>query len=140
MLDISLSLIVLTAVVFFVLLFLLNSWLYTPLLRFMQEREETIRKDLEMAENTESDAQAILDEARRVVEEAKAKAAAKKKEAVESAKSEAAKLIEKKKAELEKRYQEFREELAKEEKSIRSALISQMPLFKEALKAKFNKL
>jgi len=140
MLDISLPLIVLTAIIFFVLLVLLNKWLYQPLLSFMEERERTIERDLEAASQNESGAQEILAEAKQIVDEAKHKAAAKKKEAIDAAKAEAAKLVEQKKAELEKRYEKFLEQLKKEEESIRSTLISQTPLFKEALKAKFNKL
>jgi len=140
MLDISFGLILLTAVVFLVLVFLLNSWLYRPLLGFMQEREESIARDLENANANESGAQEILAEAKAIVESAKAEANAQKKEAVEAAKAEVAKLLEAKRAELEKRYEAFLQELAKEEESIKSALISQTPLFKEALKAKFNKL
>jgi F-type H+-transporting ATPase subunit b len=140
MLDISLALIVLTAIVFFALLFFLDKWLYKPLLGFMEERERTIKKDLEAAAKNESGAKEILAEAKRIVEEARHEAAARKKEAVDAAKAEAAKLIEQKKAELERRYEEFLAQLKNEEESIRSTLISQTPLFKEALKAKFNKL
>ncbi len=140
MLDISLLLIVLTAVVFFVLLFLLNKWLYNPLLTFMEERDISIRRDLENAIANESGAKEILKEAETIVSEAKHKASAEKKEAIEAQKAEIAKMIEAKKAELEKRYEEFQARLKEEEQAIRSTLISQMPLFKEALKAKFNQL
>jgi len=140
MLDISLGLIVLTAVVFFILVFLLNKWLYQPLLSFMQERQESIQRDLENAEANESGAQELLAKAEEIMQEAKSAAAAKKQAAVENAKAEIAQMIEAKKSELEKRYEEFLSELAKEEESVRSALISQAPLFKEAIKAKFNKL
>ncbi|MRI83621.1 MAG: F0F1 ATP synthase subunit B' [Nitratiruptor sp.] len=140
MLDISLGLIVLTAVVFFILVFLLNQWLYKPLLGFMQERQETIQRDLENANANESGARELLEEAEQIVQEAKHKANAKKQEAITRAKEEAAAMIQQKREELERRYQEFLQELAKEEEEIRSNLISQIPLFKEAIKAKLNKL
>ncbi len=140
MLDISLALLLLTAVIFFVLIFLLNSWLYRPLLAFMQERDESIRRDLENAAQNESGSQELLEEAAKIVGEAKQEASKMKQEAIEKAKAEASKLIEGKKAELEEKMEQFLKELAKEEESIKSALISQMPLFKEALKAKFSKL
>ena len=140
MLDISLGLLLLTAVIFFVLLFLLNSWLYRPLLSFMQERDESIRRDLENAAKNESGSQELLEEAAKIVNEAKHEASKMKQEALESAKAEATKLIEQKKRELEQKMEQFLQELAKEEESVKSALISQMPLFKEALKAKFTKL
>ncbi len=140
MLDISLGLLVLTAVIFFILLFLLNSWLYQPLLRFMQERDESIARDLENADTNEDVTKKLLQEAQDVVAQAKSEASRMKSEAIEVVKAEVAVEIEKKKAELEKRYEAFVEELKKEEEVVRSTLISQMPLFKEALKAKFNTL
>lgn len=140
MLDISLGLLVLTAVIFFILLFLLNSWLYQPLLRFMQERDESIARDLENADTNEDVTKKLLQEAQDVVAQAKSEASRMKSEAIEVVKAEMAVEIEKKKAELEKRYEAFVEELKKEEEVVRSTLISQMPLFKEALKAKFNTL
>jgi len=140
MLDISLGLLILTIAVFLGLVVVLNAWLYKPLLKFMQERDESIRRDLENASNNESGAKELLEEAAAIVNGAKHAAASKKKEAIELAKAEVAKRIEEKRAELEKRYSQFLEELAEEEKTLSSALISQTPLFKEALKAKFNQL
>jgi len=140
MLDISLGLLILTIAVFLGLVVVLNAWLYKPLLRFMQEREESIKRDLENASNNESGAKELLEEAAAIVSEAKHAAALRKKEAIELAKAEVAKKIDEKKAELEKRYSQFLQELAEEERTLSSALISQIPLFKEALKAKFNKL
>ncbi len=140
MLDISVGLMIFVAVVFFILLFLLNGWLYRPLLSFMQEREESIRRDLENAEANETGSQELLEKAEKILSDAKHQASAMKQEALEEVKSQIAQQIEAKKAELAKKEEEFLAKLAEEEKSIKSALISQIPLFKEALKAKFNKL
>ncbi len=140
MLDISLGLIILTAVVFFILVFLLNSWLYRPLLRFMNERDGMIRRDLENAMSNEEGSQKVLEEAKAIIMHAKQEASAMKKEALEKLKAQMQEMVASKKAELEKRYEAFEKELVEEEKEIKSALISQMPLFKEALKAKFNTL
>jgi len=49
MLDIDLSLMLFVFVVFFVLLAVLNQTLYKPLLKFMDDRDQSISKDLEMA-------------------------------------------------------------------------------------------
>ena len=110
------------------------------MLKFMQEREESIRRDLENANANEEGSQKLFEEAKAIINEAKSEASAMKKEAIEKVKAEVNELIASKKSELEKRYEEFMQEIKKEEESIKSTLISQMPLFKEALKAKFNKL
>ena len=106
----------------------------------MQERDESIARDLENADTNEDVTRKLLQEAQDVVAQAKSEASRMKSEAIEVVKAEVAVEIEKKKAELEKRYEAFVEELKKEEEVVRSTLISQMPLFKEALKAKFNTL
>ncbi|BCD67777.1 hypothetical protein [Nitratiruptor sp. YY09-18] len=140
MLDISLGLLVLTAVVFFVLLILLNSWVYKPLLAFMQQRDESIKRDLENAVSNEDESQKLLQEAQAIIAEARTKAAKEKQEKLDALKKEIGEQVASKRAELEKRYEEFLAEIAQEEEQIKNALISQMPLLKEALKAKFNQL
>ena len=47
MLSINLSELVLTIISFFLLLFLLNKFLYTPVLKFMRERQARIDAGLE---------------------------------------------------------------------------------------------
>ncbi len=140
MLDISAGLVALTAVLFFVLVFLLNNWLYRPLLSFMEERENSIRKDMEKAKENSSGSQELLEEAEEILSKAKSEAAAMKAEAVEEARAYAQKVIEEKRAELAREYEEFKQRLSKEEEELKSVLLSQAPLFREALKAKFSKL
>ena len=140
MLDISLGLIIMTAVIFFILVAVLNGWLYRPLLSFMAERDESIKKDMENAKANSSGSEKLLKEAEEIVAKAKAEAAAIKAEIVNEAKDYANNVIEEKKGELAKEYENFKAKLKEEEEFIRSTLISQAPLFKEALKAKFSKL
>ncbi|SMC09943.1 hypothetical protein [Nitratiruptor tergarcus] len=140
MLDINIGLLLLTAIVFLALVFLLNSMLYRPLLTFTTQREESIRRDLENANSNEEGSEKLLEEAKAIIADAKAQASSMKKEAIEEVRAEVSKMVEAKKAELESRKEALMEEIKKEEESVRSTLISQMPLFKEALKAKFNTL
>ncbi len=140
MLDISPGLLVLTAVVFLTLIVLLNNILYKPLVRYMDEREASIKRDLENAVSNEDESQKLLAEAQDIITQAKSEAARMKQEALEAVKAEVAEKIEAKKSELEAKEAEFMQSLAKEEEQVKAALISQLPLFKEALKAKFNQL
>ena len=140
MLDIHLSLMLLVAVVFLVLLFLLNSWLYQPLLRFMDERDKSIRKDLENVSSNTHEIDELRAKADAVVAQAKNEAAAMRAKTIEESKLLAQSKLEAKKEELEKAYQEFLGELKKEEEQLKSELLSQMPLFKESLKAKFSQI
>ena len=51
MLDINPILLLATFVVFVSLIAVLNSWLYNPLLSFMNKRDDDIKKDLEKVKN-----------------------------------------------------------------------------------------
>ena len=140
MLDIHVSLMLLVAVVFLVLLFLLNSWLYQPLLRFMDERDKSIRKDLENVSSNAHEIDELRAKADAVIAQAKNEAAAMRAKTIEESKLLAQSKVEARKEELEKAYQEFLAELKKEEEQLKSELLSQMPLFKESLKAKFSQI
>ncbi len=140
MLDISLGLIIMTAVIFFILVAVLNGWLYRPLLGFMAERENSIKKDMENAKANSSGSEKLHKEAEEIIAKAKAEAASIKAKMVNEAKEYANSVLEEKKEELSKEYEKFKSKLKEEEESIRSTLISQAPLFREALKAKFSKL
>jgi len=140
MLDIEPSLMLVVAVVFLVMLILLNSWLYQPLLAFMDERDKSIRKDLENIDSTGSDVEELKAKTEAIITEAKNEAAALRAKTIEESKLLAMSKVEAKKEELEKRYQEFLVELKKEEEQLKSELLSQMPLFKESLKAKFSQI
>lgn len=140
MLDISIGLMIFTAVLFLILIPILNSLLYRPLLGFMEDRDESIRKDLDKAKENSSGSEELLKEAKDILSRAKAEAAAIKSQAVNEAKEMASKKIEEKKAELAAEYEKFQESLKTKEEEIKSALLSQAPLIRESLKAKFNKL
>jgi len=52
----------------------------------------------------------------------------------------AASKVETKQNELDTEYNKFVEKLNSEKENLKNSLLSQMPLFKESLKAKFSKL
>ena len=140
MLDIHVSLMLLVAVVFLVLLALLNSWLYQPLLRHMDERDKNIRKDLENVSSNSQEIEELKAKAQEVIAQAKNEAAAMRAKTIEESKLLAQSKLEAKKEELDKAYAAFLEELKQEEERLRSDLLSQVPLFKESLKAKFSQI
>ncbi len=140
MLDIDPSLMLVVAVVFLILMALLNSWLYQPLLAFMDERDKSIRKDLESVSETSSDVEELKAKTEAIIAEAKNEAAAMRAKTIEESKLLAASKIEAKKEELEEKYKLFLDELKREEDELKSELLSQIPLFKESLKAKFSQI
>lgn len=140
MLDISPVLLVSTLVVFLVLIALLNSWLYNPLLSYMQKRDDDIKRDLNEVGSNDDEIAALHAEAEKIVSEAKMEAMALRDKVVNEAKELSESKIEAKRAELAENYASFTASLNEERESLNNALLSEIPLFKEAIKAKISKI
>ena len=140
MLDINPLLLVLTLVVFLVLIALLNSWLYNPLLAYMQKRDDDIKKDLSEVGNNDDEIAALHAQADKIVSDAKAEAMALREKVVNEAKELSESKIEAKRAELAEKFASFTDSLNEEKESLNNALLSEVPLFKEAIKAKISKI
>jgi F-type H+-transporting ATPase subunit b len=140
MLELHVSLMVPVAIIFVLMVMFLNAKLYKPMIKFMQDRDETIRKDLDEANSATSNVSDIKAEAASILNDAKVKAAAMKQKATEEAKTLAQSKVDNKNEELAKAYEQFKAELDEEKVQLRNALTSQLPLFKEALKAKYTQI
>lgn len=140
MLDLHLPLMLFVLVLFITLLVLLNNMLYQPLIKFMDDRDHSIAKDLEAAKSLSGNSEELNAKANEMISNAKAEAAAIRQKAIDDEKALAASKVETKQSELEKEYASFVERLTGDKEMLKNALMSQMPLFKESLKAKFSKL
>ncbi|MEA1879865.1 MAG: F0F1 ATP synthase subunit B' [Campylobacterota bacterium] len=140
MLDIHLPLMLFVFVLFLVLLVLLNNMLFQPLIKFMDDRDASIAKDLEAAKNFSGNTDELNAKADEVIGNAKNEAATIRQKAVEDEKTLAASKVETRQGQIDKEYESFVEKLASEKENLKNELLSQMPLFKESLKAKFSKL
>jgi len=140
MLDIHLPLMLFVLALFLTLLVVLNRMLFQPLLKFMDDRDRSIAKDLEAAKGLSGNSDELNAKAEENLSKAKSEAAAIRQKAIEEEKTLAASKVETKQAELDKAYAEFTKKLASEKENLKNELLSQMPLFKESLKAKFSKL
>ena len=140
MLDLHLPLMLFVLVLFLTLLVLLNNMLFKPLVKFMDDRDASISKDLEAAKGFSSNTDELNAKADEVISDAKHKAAEIKQKAINDEKALAASKVETKQNEIDKEYSNFVGKLVSEKESLKNALLSQMPLFKESLKAKFSKL
>jgi len=140
MLDIDLSLMLFVLVLFLILLAILNQMLYKPLLKFMDDRDSSIAKDLEYAKSLSGNSQQLHNEADGILDNAKVEAGVIRKNAIDEAKVLAESRAETKQNELNKEYSSFIDKLQEDKEKLKVNLLSQMPLFKESLKAKFSKL
>jgi len=140
MLDISPILLGVTLVVFLILIAVLNSWLYRPLLSYMSKRDADLKRDLQQVGSNDDEVSALIAKSEQTVMNAKLEAAALREKVIADAKELAQSKLDAKRAELAGEYLEFEKTLAQERKELNNALLSQAPLFKEAIKAKFSQL
>jgi len=140
MLDIHVSLMLFVLVLFLALLVVLNRMLYSPLLKFMDDRDNSIAKDLNAAKSLSGNSEALYAEADSILDEARSKASEIRQKAIDESKVLAESKAESKRSDLDKEYISFMENLDSEKENLKNSLLSQIPLYKESIKAKFSKL
>jgi len=140
MLDLNPGLMLFVLVVFFSLLFLLNTMLFQPLLKFMDDRDATIAKDLQNAEEMSDNSDGLNAKADAFLTDAKAEANVIREKATNEAKALAESKIESKVKELDASHQTFLTKLSADQEALKNSLTSELPAFKESLKNKLGSL
>ena len=140
MLDINPILLVATLIVFLTLIAVLNSWLYNPLFSYMNKRDEDIKKDLHRVGSSDDEIHELNSKAESIIIKAKLEVAAIREKVITDAKELAESKLEAKRAELANQYLEFEQSLAQSREQLKSDLKLQIPLFTEAVKAKFSQI
>lgn len=140
MLDISPVLLLSSAIIFLLVLARLNSCLYKPLMKHIDDRAEGIQRDLEAASTNDADVDGLLGEAKEVISKAKVEAAAIREQATAEANEIAQTKLNGAKDEIEGKYNSFVDSMKVERESLKQSLSASMPLFKDALKAKVNSI
>ena len=140
MLDISPILLLSSALIFLVVLARLNSCLYKPLFKHMEERSESIKKDLESAKSNASNTDGMYEEASHIIAAAKKEASSIRQSAYDEAKALSDSKISEFKTQLETKYSDFIKNLDMETKELKESLVAQMPQYKEALATKLSSI
>ncbi|NOR54686.1 MAG: F0F1 ATP synthase subunit B' [Sulfurovum sp.] len=140
MLDIHWQLMLFVLALFLTLLVLLNNMLFQPLVKFMDDRDASIAKDLEASKGLSGNSDELNAKASDIISNAKNEAAGIRQKAIDDEKTLAGSKVASKQSELDNEYESFVEKLTSEKENLKNSLLSQMPLFKESLKAKFSKL
>ncbi len=138
MLDIHLGLLIFTAVIFLFLVFALNEILYKPLLNFMRRREESIENDLKNISNNDEAIQNALDEANKIIAQAKEQAAKIREDALAKAKQSASQELESVKNELENSYTKFLKELNQDRIQLKKDLSANLATYQQILQDKLK--
>jgi len=140
MLDLNPGLMLFVLVIFFSLLVLLNQMLYKPLVKFMDDRDNSIADDLKNAKEMSGSNDELNAKADAVIADAKVKANAVREKATNEAKALAESKVESKTKELDSKYQAFLTELSENREELEKSLSDQLPLFKESIKTKMSNL
>jgi len=140
MLDINPILLLVTFVVFLSLIAVLNSWLYNPLFAYMKKRDDDIKNDLDKVGSNDDEINKLSSEADSIIMNAKLEATALREKVIADAKELAESKIEARRAELASEYLEFEKSLLESKSQLVDDLMSQVPLFKEAVKAKYSQI
>lgn len=140
MLDISPILLLSSGIVFLLVLARLNSCLYKPLFKHMDDRTESIAKDLVDAKNNGSDIDGMLVEAKEIIAKAKNEASLIREKAGNEAKESTDSKLALAKSDLDNKYNDFIASLKIEKESLRESLNTSMPMFKDSLKLKISSI
>lgn len=136
MLEIDVPLVVLTAIVFVILIAVLNPLLYKPMLKFIDDRNTSIKNDEENTSKNTSDLGLYEAQIEEIILKARSEANKIKQDALNLAKEEAAKEIETKRASLEADYANFANALNAQKSELKSELASKLPQLQSVLSAK----
>jgi len=136
MLEIDVPLVVLTAIVFVILIAVLNPLLYKPMLKFIDDRNASIKNDEENTSKNTSDLGLYEAQIEEIILKARSEANKIKQDALNLAKDEAAKEIETKRASLETDYANFINALNVQKDELKSELASKLPQLQSVLSAK----
>ena len=140
MLDISPILLISSAVIFLIVLRLLNSTLYQPLFKHMEDRTESIAKDLESARNNSADVESMYMEAKEIIAKAKQEASSIREKAYADAQALGDSKLTTAKAGLDSKYDQFEKDLKTDTQNLKAALLDNMPAFKERVSAKISSI
>lgn len=138
--DLDLKMMLLTATLFIILFWILDSILYKPLLSFMKNRDDGIREDEAKIQQNNTDASNNETLIAKIYADARAKAQAIKSEQVAMAKEKASKAIEEKKVSFDLEYQKFLSELEVKKTQFKNELRADLTQYENALKTSIEKI
>lgn len=133
-------LMLLVFVVFLVTMFLLNRWLFKPLIGFMDEREATLRKDLDSISSSDAKVQDLQQQIQDLLTNARTRSNEILQKATSDAKAHYEANIQKKQEELAKKLQDFRANLEQQKETDKKELLANLGDFENALMSKIKQL
>lgn len=134
------SIMLATMVIFLAMIVILNSMLYKPLLRFMDERNSSIKNDENKVKENSQEMLGANDEVEKIHQSTREEIHKIKQSAINQAKEEAQVAIQAKKEELERKMASFYVELNAQKEELKQNLLKNLPEFKQLLENNIKKI
>ncbi|AJC84062.1 FoF1 ATP synthase subunit B' [Campylobacter peloridis] len=138
--DVHFSIMIATGVIFLLLIAILNSILYKPLVKFMDARDLTIKNDEEKMKKNSDDISNVEIELEKIHIQTRDEINQIKSKAIEEAKLKQEKELASKKKELEDQMLVFLKSLKEKEKELKEEMRLKMPEFKQSFKNSLSKI
>lgn len=133
-------LMLLVFITFMVLIYLLNQWLFKPVLAFMSNRESFIEREMTNTQNYKGEIEKIEQEIEQTLSLARKEGAQILEQATKEAKTMYEDKINAKKAENENKLAQCKNELEEQKSQLYTELVGQLPVFKAALNTKLKQI
>lgn len=137
--DVHISTMLATLIIFLAMIIILNSLLYKPLLKFMDDRVSSIESDENKVKNNFTQMNDFNQELENIKQSTREEVASIKQKLIDEAKALKEQELEAKKKENEQKMKFFDNELSGQKNSLKESLKTQIPLWQEALKANLNR-
>ncbi|WP_291949714.1 FoF1 ATP synthase subunit B' [Campylobacter sp.] len=138
--DVHFSTMIATGVIFLLMIAILNSMLYKPLMNFMDSRDLTIKNDENKMKKNSDDISNVEFELERIHIKTKDEINQIKAKAIEEAKIRQEKELANKKKELEDQMNVFLKSLKEKEKELKEELYLKIPEFKQSFQNSLSKI
>lgn len=132
--DVHFSIMLATLIIFLAVMIILNSMLYKPLLKFIDERSASISNDEEKVKQNFAEMSNFNEEFERIKQATRDEIAEIKQKALNEARNKAEEELKQKRLETEQKMEIFYAELSKEKEELEQELKLRLPLWQEALK------
>ncbi|HHS6728790.1 TPA: FoF1 ATP synthase subunit B' [Campylobacter jejuni] len=138
--DMHPSIMLATMAIFLAMIVILNSMLYKPLLKFMDERNDSIKNDENKVKENSQEVLGVNDELEAIHINTREEIQKIKQSAITAAKEEAEQILRSKKEELERKMASFYADLAVQKKELQEHLNIHLPELKQALQNNIKKI
>jgi len=138
--DMHISIMLATMAIFLAMIVILNSIFYKPLLKFIDERNDSIRNDENKVKENSQEVLGANTQVEEIYKNTRDEIQKIKQNAINQAKLESEQILKSKKDELEGKMIDFQNELLEQKEQLKRELLLHLPSLKESLRKNIKKI